>query len=334
MSAMKQRLEPAETSWIDSSGAGAPWRRATVIVLRDYAVVVTGVVVFVALSVTEPAFFSLTNLKNIAYQNAPLAIMAVGTTIAIIMRGFDLSLGSVYAFSGVTAAWLANHTDPTLGLIGGVVTGVLVGVVNGLLVTRVKINSFLATLSTGIMVVALGNLITGGFQITVHATSFTTIGTGEFLGLQDATWLLLIFAVIVGVILSLSRFGRYSYAIGGNPTAARLSGVRLNLIQTAAFALSGFGAGAAGVIAASQIGQGSTAVGSSLTLEAIAAVVVGGTSIAGGSGAIWRSVCGVALLAMIANGIALTAINPVWGDIITGLIILVAVALQGLTKDG
>jgi ribose transport system permease protein len=138
----------------------------------------------------------------------------------------------------------------------------------------------------------------------------------------------------VGVILSLSRFGRYSYAIGGNPTAARLSGVRLNLIQTAAFALSGFGAGAAGVIAASQVGQGSTDVGSSLTLQAIAAVVVGGTSIAGGSGAIWRSVCGVALLAMIANGIALIGINPVWGDIITGLIILVAVALQGLTKDG
>lgn len=334
MSATKQQSDLTDTPEIESPDAGARWRRAAVTVLRDYAVLVTGVAVFVALATTQPVFFSLTNLKNIAYQNAPLAMMAVGTTIAIIMRGFDLSLGSVYAFSGVTAAWLANHTNPTVGLIGGVVTGVIVGGVNGLLVTRVKINSFLATLSTGIIVVALGNLITGGFQITVTATSFTTVGTGQFLGLQDATWLLVVFAVIVGVILSLSRFGRYSYAIGGNSAAARLSGVRLNLIQTAAFALSGLGAGAAGVIAASQIGQGSTGVGSDLTLKAIAAVVVGGTSIAGGSGAIWRSVCGVALLAMIANGIALIGINPVWGDIITGLIILVAVALQGLTKDG
>jgi ribose transport system permease protein len=309
-------------------------RGGTVIVLRDYAVVVTGVIVFVVLSLTQSAFFSLTNIENIAYQNAPLAIMAVGTTIAIIMRGFDLSLGSVFAFSGVTAAWLANHIDPTVGLIGGVATGVLVGVINGLLVTQVKVNSFLATLATGMIVIALGNLITGGFQITVNDQSFQTIGTSQLLGLQDATWLLIIFVLIVGVILSRSRFGRYSYAIGGNPAAARLSGVRLNFVQTAAFALSGFGAGAAGVIAASQVGQGSTGVGADLTLQAIAAVVVGGTSIAGGSGAIWRSVCGVALLAMIANGIALFGINPVWGDIITGLIILVAVALQGLTKDG
>jgi ribose transport system permease protein len=334
MSATHQRMPQLEPSGLGSARDAARWHGMAVVVLRDYAVVVTGVFVFIVLSLTQSAFFSLTNLENIAYQNAPLAIMAVGTTIAIIMRGFDLSLGSVYAFTGVTAAWLANHTDPTLGIIGGVATGVLVGVVNGLLVTLVRVNSFLATLATGIIVVALGNLITGGFQITVTNPAFQTIGTSRVLGLQDATWLLVIFVVVVGVILSQARFGRYSYATGGNPTAARLSGVRINLVQTAAFALSGFGAGAAGVIAASQVGQGSTDVGADLTLQAIAAVVVGGTSIAGGSGAIWRSVCGVALLAMIANGIALFGINPVWGDIISGLIILVAVALQGLTRGG
>lgn len=332
MSAARQGVPQTEPSGAGSARTAANWRGTTVVVLRDYAVIVTGVIVFIVLSATQSAFFSVTNLENIAYQNAPLAIMAVGTTIAIIMRGFDLSMGSVYAFAGVTAAWLANHVDPTVGIIGGVATGVLVGVVNGLLVTKGRVNSFLATLATGIIVVALGNLITGGFQITVTSPSFQTIGTSRVLGLQDATWLLVIFAVVVGVILSQARFGRYSYAIGGNPTAARLSGVRLNVVQIAAFGLSGLGAGAAGVIAASQIGQGSTDVGSDLTLQAIAAVVVGGTSIAGGSGAIWRSVFGVALLGMIANGISLFGVNPVYGDIITGLIILVAVALQGLTK--
>jgi ribose transport system permease protein len=308
------------------------WRGTTVVILRDYAVVVTSVVVFVVLAFTQSAFFSTTNLENIAFQNAPLAIMAVGTTIALIMRGFDLSLGSVYAFSGVTAAWVANHTDPTLGLIGGVVSGLLVGVINGVLVTQFRINSFLATLSTGMIVVALGNLYSGGFAITVTNPSFQTIGNSKVFGLQDATWLLVIFAIVVGLVLARSRFGRHSYAIGGNPAAARLSGVRLNLTQTAAFALSGFGAGAAGVIAASQVGQGSTAVGADLTLQAIAAVVVGGTSIAGGSGAIWRSVVGVALLGMISNGISLFGLNPLWGDIITGGIILVAVAFQGLER--
>jgi ribose transport system permease protein len=334
MSATGQGVRQTGPSGSGAARTAANWRGTTVVILRDYAVIVTGVIVFVFLSASQSAFFSVTNLENIAYQNAPLTIMAVGTTIAIIMRGFDLSMGSVYAFAGVTAAWLANHVDPTVGIIGGVVTGLLVGVVNGLLVTKGRINSFLATLATGIIVVALGNLITGGFQITVTNPSFQTIGTSQVLGLQDATWLLVIFAVVVGVILAMSRFGRYSYAIGGNPAAARLSGVRLNFVQVAAFGLSGLGAGAAGVIAASEIGQGSTDVGSDLTLQAIAAVVVGGTSIAGGSGAIWRSVCGVALLAMIANGISLFGANPVYGDIITGLIILVAVALQGLTKRG
>jgi ribose transport system permease protein len=302
--------------------------------LRDYAVVVTAALLFVVLAVTESAFFTSANLQNIVYHNAPLAMMAVGTTVAIIMRGFDLSLGAVYACSGVAAAWIANHTDPTLGLVGGVAAGVLIGVTNGLLVTRLKINSFLATLATGMIVIALTNLYSEGFVITVDDPSFQTIGTGKFLGLQDATWLMLVFAVLVGIALSQSRFGRYSYAIGGNPTAARLSGVRLNLVETAGFALSGFGAGAAGVIASSQVGQGSTDVGADLTLQAIAAVVVGGTSIAGGSGAIWRSVCGVLLLGMIANGIVLYGFNPLWGDIITGAVILVAVGLQGLSRQG
>jgi ribose transport system permease protein len=310
----------------------ATWVAPSVAILRDYAVVVTAALVFVILAITQAEFFSESNLKNIVYHNAPLGIMAVGTTVAIIMRGWDLSLGAVYAFSGLSAAWLANHTDPTLGLIGGAAAGVLIGVINGLLVTRLKINSFLATLATGMIVIAIGNFYSDGFVITVDDTSFQTIGTGKLLGLQDATWLMIVFAVLAGIALSQSRFGRYSYAIGGNPTAARLSGVRLGLIETAGFALSGFGAGAAGVIAASQVGQGSTDVGADLTLQAIAAVVVGGTSIAGGSGAIWRSVCGVLLLGMIANGIVLFGLNPLWGDIITGAVILVAVALQGLAK--
>jgi ribose transport system permease protein len=310
----------------------AKWPSPSVVILRDYAVVVTAGLVFAVLAITQSAFFSQSNLQNIVYHNAPLGIMAVGTTVAIIMRGWDLSLGAVYAFSGLSAAWLANHTDPTVGLIGGPAAGALIGVINGLLVTRLKINSFLATLATGMIVIAIGNFYSNGFVITVDDTSFQTIGIGEFLGLQDATWLMIIFAVLVGIALSKSRFGRYSYAIGGNPTAARLSGVRLNLIETAGFALSGFGAGAAGVIAASQVGQGSTDVGGDLTLQAIAAVVVGGTSIAGGSGAIWRSVSGVLLLGMIANGIVLYGLNPLWGDIITGGVILVAVALQGLHK--
>jgi ribose transport system permease protein len=301
-------------------------------VLREYGIVVTCVVAFVVLSVTQSAFFSADNLTNVVYQNAPLAIIAIGTTVAIIMGGFDLSLGSVYAFSGITAAWFAVHVDPTLGLFAGMAVGLVVGTVNGLLITGLRINSFLATLATGMIVVAGGQLYSSGFLVSVEDIGFQTLGAGTTLGLENATWVLIVFGVIVGVLLARSRFGRYAYAVGGNADAARLSGVRLSWMRIGAFALSGFGAGLAGVIAASRVGQGSTDVGQELTLQAIAAVVVGGTSILGGSGAVWRTAFGVALLAMIANGFNLFGVNPIYGNVMTGCIIIVAVALQGLGR--
>lgn len=300
--------------------------------LREYGIVVACVAVFAVLAVTQSAFFSADNLQNVIFQNAPLAIMAVGTTIAIIMGGFDLSLGPVYAFAGVTAAWFGLHVDPTLGLFVGVAVGLAIGVINGVLITGLRINSFLATLATGIIVLAGGQLYSSGFLITVEDPSFQTLGTGKILGVENATWVLILFAIVVGVVLARSRFGRYAYAAGGNAQAARLSGVRVPRMQIAAFALSGFGAGLAGIIATSRVAQGSTDVGQELTLQAIAAVVVGGTSILGGSGAIWRTILGVALLSMIANGFNLFGVNPIYGSIMTGAIILVAVALQSLGR--
>jgi ribose transport system permease protein len=323
------RERPAATT----GGSHHPDRSSRAVwILREYGIVVTCVAVFLVLSVTQSAFFSVDNLRNVVYQNAPLAILAIGTTIAIIMGGFDLSLGSVYAFAGITAAWFAVHVDPTLALFAGVAVGLIVGTINGLLITGLRINSFLATLATGMIVIAVGQLYSSGFLISVEDLDFQTLGSGKLIGLEDATWVLIVFGVVVGVLLARSRFGRYAYAVGGNADAARLSGVRLSRMRIAAFAISGLGAGLAGVIAASRVGQGSTDVGQDLTLQAIAAVVVGGTSILGGSGAIWRTAFGVALLAMIANGFNLFGVDPIYGDVMTGFIIIVAVALQGLGR--
>lgn len=301
-------------------------------ILRDYGILVTCAVVFAVLSISQTAFFAGQNIENIAYQNAPMAIAAVGATIPIITGGFDLSQGSVFALSGTTSAWMAVHVDPTVGLVVGILVGLLIGIGNGLLITVLRINSFLATLATGLIIRAAAQFYSGGFLIQVSDEGYQSLGIGKFLGLENATWVFIGFALIIGIILARSTFGRYVYAVGGNAEASRFSGVRNSWIKIGAFAISGLGASLAGVIGASRIGQGQTDVGTGLELTAIAAVVVGGTSILGGSGAVWRTVLGVALLAMIANGFNLFGVDPIYGDIMTGGIIIVAVALNALGR--
>jgi ribose transport system permease protein len=315
-------------SWL----RGEATRTRVAHVLRDYGIVVVCILLFSVLSIVQDAFLTEENIKNVASQNAPLAIVAVATTIPIITGGFDLSLGATYALAGITAAWLAVNLDPTAGIILGILLGLAIGVGNGLLITGLRINSFLATLATGLIIRALAVLYSGGFLIQVEAEGFRTLGLGHFLGLEIATWVFIGFALILGIVLARSAFGRYVYAVGGNPEAARLSGVRISAVRVGAFAISGLGAGLAGVIGASRIGQGQTDVGVGIELTAIAAVVVGGTSILGGSGAIWRTVFGIALLAMITNGFNLFGISPVYSDIMTGGIIIVAIALQGIGR--
>jgi ribose transport system permease protein len=300
--------------------------------LRQYGIVVVCVVVFLLLGVLQDSFMTSDNLRNIAYQNAPIAIIAVGTTIAIIAGGFDLSLGAVYALSGIVAAWIAVNVDPTVGLIVGVLVGLGVGLVNGALVTGLGLNSFLATLATALIIRALAVVISGGFLIDAATPSFQQLGLSDVLGLKIPTLIFIVVSIVLGLVLARSTFGRYVYAVGGNAEASRLSGVSATKVRLVAFAISGLGAGLAGVIGASRIGQGQTDVGGGYELTAIAAVVIGGSSITGGSGAIWRTVCGIALLSMITNAFNLFGYDPVYGDIATGAVILIAVLVNTLDR--
>jgi ribose transport system permease protein len=297
----------------------------------EYAILVSVVALFVWLSFASDSFLTKTNLLNILDQQAGLGIVACGVTLAVIGGGFDLSVGAVYAMSAILAAKVGVHS-PTLGLITGVAVGLGFGIVNGLVVTFGRIQSFVATLAASIIVRGLALVITGGFIVTVSDDSFGKVGNGEILGVHTPIWFLMGFFLATWFLLSRTTLGRYIYAVGGNAEAARLSGVRVNAIRFITFAISGLGAGLAGMIDVSRVGSGQAGIGAGLELTALAAVAVGGSSIAGGEGAIWRTFLGVMLLALINNGFDLLGVQPTYQQVMQGSLIIAAIALDAWTR--
>jgi ribose transport system permease protein len=311
------------------AGVRAHWLRPL-----DYGFVLMFCALFVALSLASSSFLTSTNLLNLLSQNAPIGIAACGATLVVIAGGFDLSVGAIYAFSGVVAAKVANAVDPVTGLVAGVLAGLLLGCLNGALVTQLKVNTFIATLASGFVIRGAATLLTGGLLISVPDAAFATLGRDEILSVKVSIVVFAVVALVTSLLLTRTIFGRYVFATGGNAEAARLSGVRVDVVRTATFALSGLCAGLGGVIAASRVSTGQADTGTGLELAVIAAIAIGGTSIMGGDGAIWRSVLGVLFVAMIANGFNILNIDPFYQSIAQGVIILFAVAVDRLGRSG
>ncbi len=288
------------------------------------------VALFVVLSIASPAFLSTENLINILNEQAPLLIIASAGTMVIIAGGFDLSTGAIAAVANICAAWLAVRSGAAIGLAAAPIVGLTLGVINGAVIAGLKIHSFLATLASSLVYSSLALLISGGFLIPVPDPSFTALGLGELGAIPVAVLTMTAFVLVAGLLLSRTVYGRYIFAVGGNAEAAELSGVRVGAVRIGTFAFSGLAAGLAGALIVSRIASGEPQSGLTLTLPAIAAVILGGTSIYGGVGAVWRSVVGVLLLALIENGFNLLNANPFLRDLVTGMVIVFAVALSAI----
>jgi ribose transport system permease protein len=302
-------------------------------VLRDYGIVLSFVTLFIALTLTSDVFFTSRNFLNILDQSAAVALMACGGTLVIIAGGFDLSVGAIFAVSGVVAAKLSGHMSPGLALTIGALAGLGIGVLNGLIATVGRINPLIGTLASSIIIRGLALVLTSGFLVSVSMTSFTKLGQGKpFGGIAWSIIIWAVFALACGFILSRTTLGRFIYAAGGNPEAARLSGIRVGVVRTITYAVSGLSAGLAGVIVTSRVATGQADAGTGIELSVIAAIVIGGTSIMGGEGAIWRTVLGVLLLALIGNGFNLLHVNPIYQQIFQGSIILSAVAVDAWAR--
>lgn len=307
------------------------WGPAIRLILARYGILVAFLILVVGVGLGNELFLTARNWSNLSDQAVPVGLLAVGVTVCIIAGIFDLSTGSMLAVAAIVAANVAE-TNPSLAFAAGVGTGVLLGLFNGAIMAYTGVNSFIGTLSTAFVYRGIAFLATGGAIVQFNSDGFRSIGVDEFLGLKLRVWVFAGVAIVLGFMLARTTLGRAFYAVGGNKEAARLVGIRVTAVQTAAYAISGFCAGLAGVLTASKIGSASTENGIGLELSAIVAAIVGGTSIFGGEGAVWRAVVGVMFILCIGNAFILLGIDSEYETLAEGLLILAAVSLDQLVR--
>jgi ribose transport system permease protein len=298
---------------------------------RDYGIIVFLILIIVALAVSSGPFRSEANLSNIVNQMSMGGVAACGATLTIVAGGFDLSQGSVYAICAIVAVMTTSTLGPFGAFALALIVGLGLGAVNGTVIAFGRVNSFIATLASSYAFIGLATIMTAGNVEESMAPHFMVMNN-DVLGLTVASWVFIGVAVLTGILLAYTRFGRGLYAIGGNPEAARLSGISISFYRVVAFALSGGCAAIAGIINASQTGSADASIGSTVALMAIAATVIGGTSIMGGEGAIWRAVVGALIIELIGNGFILLNINSNYESVVFGVLILIAVALDQLLR--
>jgi ribose transport system permease protein len=309
-------------------------RRITAQHVRDYGIVVFAVALFCYFWVASPVFLTSDNLLNLVSQNATTGIAAVAVTLTIIAGNFDLSLGAIFVLSEVLGAWVAIHWGVWWFFPTAIVSGALMGLVNGLLVTKLRINAFLATLATALSFggIAVG-VTSGGLLLTPTngVNVFTFIGQEKAGAIQYPVIIFVVVAIVLQLVLKYTVFGRHLYGVGDNRNAAVLSGLKVDRTIISTFVITGAACGLAGLIDASTNGSGSsstTGLGGTLALLAIAGVALGGSSIFGGVGSVWRTVLGVLILGMITNGFDLLAVQDYWQDIVRGILIIIAVGIS------
>ncbi|SDJ38297.1 ABC transporter permease [Paenibacillus naphthalenovorans] len=298
--------------------------------LAKYGIYAAFLLLVIILSITSSSFLTVQNIFNILRQASISGIIAVGMTFVIIRGGIDLSVGSILAFSAVVASSFAQgDAYPLIVPVAlGLLAGLLLGGINGIIISRWNVAPFIVTL--GMMTAARGltMVYTDGRPIINLNDSYNRMGGGYVAGIPIPV-LIFILVILLGIfILHITKFGRHVYAAGGNEHAARLSGVNVNYVQVAVYAISGLAAGLAGILLSSRVMTGSPVLGIGYELDAIAAVVIGGTSLAGGRGTIVGTVIGVLIIGIMNNGLDLLNVSSYYQQIVKGVIIVLAVLLD------
>lgn len=311
--------------------------------IRKYAIVGILLILIIALSImTQGTFLKPQNLINVIVQISAIGIIAVGMTFIIIILGIDLSVGSVIALASVISASLAqlpeasNLMYPGLNLpvivavLAGLGVGAACGAINGLLVAKFKIAPFIATLGMMTAASGLASIYTDGRPVSTLQPGFNWLGQGAVLGVPVPIIVFAIVAVLGHLVLNFTRFGRHTYALGGNEQAARVSGISIDKLKFSIFTFTGVLAGLAGMILTARIGSGQPTLGTGIELDVIAATVIGGTSFSGGIGTIWGTVVGALIIGIINNGLDLMNVSPFWQKVVKGIIIVVAIIIDEL----
>jgi ribose transport system permease protein len=321
--------------------------RAWVERAQRYSIVVMLVIVTIVFASISKPFFTLANLSNVLLQASATAIAAVGMTFVIILGEIDISIGSMMSLA-MTVGWIAGVGFGAIGLEGaganfgemrpvdawvypaGLLTGLLLGVTNGLVINSLRINSLIATLATMFAFRGLGWKLVGASDKAFSQSPVMYLGRESFLGLGLPVYLMI--AVIVAAVVTLNGtpLGRYIYAVGGSPRSAMETGLPVNRIRLAAYAISGLCVAMAGLITIGRVGTLQAGLGTGFEFTVIASVVLGGTSLLGGRGSIIGSVLGAILLVVIDNGLNLIDASVYIYDVVKGVILIAAVAVDAV----
>jgi erythritol transport system permease protein len=339
------------TKAIAAPALKGPGDTSALLLLLKLRTFIALIVVVVFFAVMAPNFVSVGNAVIISKHVAINAILAIGMTYVILTGGIDLSVGSIVGLTGMVAGGLiARGLElPMLGIVIypnifevvliSLGVGVLIGAINGLLITRLSVAPFIATLGTLYVARGAALLLSGGATFPnlvgkpeLENQGFPIIGSGNFLGIPYPIIILVVMALVAAYVAQRTPFGRRVYAVGGNERAASLSGVRVDRIKLAVYMISGLCAAVAGLIVSSQLVASHPASGETFELNAIAAAVLGGTSLSGGRGMIGGTIIGAFVIGVLSDGLVMMGVSEFWQMVIKGLVIIAAVVLDQLQR--
>lgn len=307
-------------------------------IAQQYGILIAFVLCCFFLTFASEYFLTTRNILNVLRQTSINGILAIGMTFVILMRGIDLSVGSLVALTGVVSASLATTSSTAMvaggpypvviALAAGLAVGALCGAFSGMVVSRFNVPAFVATLGMLSAARGLTLLYAGGKPVPALTPEYRWIGTGDILGIPLPVIILGIVFLVSWWTLTYTRFGRHVYAAGGNPHAAEVSGINVTRIRLIVYVISGFLSGIAGMLLAARTGSGLTQAGIAYELDAIAAVVIGGTSLSGGVGRVTGTLIGALLIGVMNNGLDLLGVESYYQQVIKGMLIVAAVMLD------
>jgi ribose transport system permease protein len=314
---------------------GISWRG--IVGRPEFGVFLILVAMVAFLSISTDTFLTSTNIFNILRAFSWIAISAFGQCMVIITAGIDLSVGSVMGISGLASAMLlVRGVSVPLAVAGGLLTGLVVGFLNGLMITKGKLPPFIATLGTLLMARGLCYGLTGGWPVRDLPESFKFLGQYDIPVAGVGVPLPLVFTVLLAILVSLflmrTVWGYRIYAVGGNETAAGLSGINTHWTKIMVYSLCSLLTAVGGVLMTARLGVAAPTAGTAYELDVIAAAVVGGTSLMGGEGTILGALIGALIMGVLRNGLVLTGVSAYWLQAVQGFVIVVAIMLDQLRK--
>lgn len=317
-------------------------KKSTVNILRGllkkegFALLIAWLLMLAAFAITSPHFLNGRNLLNIGRAAAIMGVVSSGVTIGLIGGVFDLSIAAVADISAVVTGLvhLEFGLHPILASIVGLMVGVLCGLINGTVVTKLRINPIIGTLATAGIFRGIAFLLTGGKSHAISNEGFKWLGRDKVFEIPSAIIVMAVVMILAHIILRYTKFGRYTYSVGGNPLASRFAGIDVDKHRLKLFVLVSFCASLGGLIMLSKLGTLIPNANAGTELDMIAAAILGGTALAGGGGTIQGTLMGVLLLGTLRNGLVMNNVNAYWQEIASGIALVIAVAIDMFRTGG